>query len=153
MVTKQATAVRNGQDRPATVSVATRVAALDWTAMASSLDAEGCARTGPLLTADECAALAATYPSDAPFRSRVVMARHGFGRGEYKCFAYPLPDLVLGLRSALYSRLAAIANRSTLSPGALRAWLTDTHPPMPNLNLSNQQMDDIAAYLDSLRKR
>jgi mono/diheme cytochrome c family protein len=47
----------------------------------------------------------------------------------------------------------AIANRSNLSPGALRAWLTDTHPPMPNLNLSNQQIDDITAYLDSLRKR
>jgi mono/diheme cytochrome c family protein len=48
---------------------------------------------------------------------------------------------------------AAIANRSNLSPGALRAWLTDTHPPMPNLNLSNQQIDDVTAYLDSLRKR
>ena len=111
MATKQATAVRNGQERPATLSVATRVAALDWTAMGASLDAEGCARTGPLLTADECEALAASYPSDPPFRSRVLMARHGFGRGEYKYFAYPLPDLVQGLRTALYSKLAAIANR------------------------------------------
>src|SRR6059058_1878737 len=111
MAAKQATADRNGQDRPATLSVATRVAELDWTAMALSLDADGCAQTGPLLTADECEALAASYPSDAPFRSRVVMARHGFGRGEYKYFAYPLPDLVLGLRTALYSKLAAIANR------------------------------------------
>jgi hypothetical protein len=111
MATKQATAVRKDQERPATVSVATRVTALDWIAMASSLDTEGCARTGPLLTADECETLAASYPSDPPFRSRVVMARHGFGRGEYKYFAYPLPDLVLGLRTALYSKLAAIANR------------------------------------------
>src|SRR5213595_3476961 len=111
MAMKQATAVRNGQDRPATLSVATRVAALDWTAMAASLDAEGCARTGPLLTADECEALAASYPSDALFRSRVIMARHGFGRGEYKYFAYPLPDLVAALRAALYPRLAKIANR------------------------------------------
>jgi hypothetical protein len=111
MATKQATAVRNGQERAATVSVATRVATLDWSAMAASLDAEGCARTGPLLTADECEALSASYPSDPPFRSRVVMARHGFGRGEYKYFAYPLPDLVLRLRTALYSKLATIANR------------------------------------------
>ena len=111
MATKQATAVRRDQERLAAVSVATRVAGLDWTAMASSLDAEGCARTGPLLTADECEALAASYPSDSLFRSRVIMARHGFGRGEYKYFSYPLPDLVLGLRTALYSKLAAIANR------------------------------------------
>src|SRR5689334_24789743 len=73
MAMKQATAARTGPERLATVSVATRVAALDWTAMATSLDAEGCARTGPLLTADECEALAASYPSDAPFRSRVIM--------------------------------------------------------------------------------
>ena len=111
MTPKQATAVRNGQERPATVSVAKRVAELDWTAMTARLDAEGCAHTGPLLTTDECEALAAGYPSDAPFRSRVVMARHGFGRGEYKYFAYPLPDLVQALRTALYSKLAAIANR------------------------------------------
>src|SRR5712691_7758493 len=111
MATKQATAVRNGQERPATVSVATRVAALDWTAMAASLEAEGCARTGPLLTEDECEALAILYPSDPPFRSRVVMARHGFGRGEYKYFAYPLPEIIAALRAALYPPLAGIANR------------------------------------------
>ena len=106
MATKQATAVRKDQKCPATVSVGTRVTTLDWTAIASSLDAEGCARTGPLLTADECETLAASYPSDPPFRSRVVMARHGFGRGEYKYFAYPLPDLVQALRTALYPQLA-----------------------------------------------
>jgi len=110
MATKQAAAVRSDQERPATVSVATRVAELDWTAMALSLDADGCAQTGPLLTADECEALAASYPSDAPFRSRVVMARHGFGRGEYKYFAYPLPDLIAQLRPALYARLCSTAN-------------------------------------------
>ena len=80
MATKQATAVRNGQERPATVSVATRVAELDWTVMATNLDAHGSAQTGPLLTADECETLAASYPSDPPFRSRVMMARHGFGQ-------------------------------------------------------------------------
>jgi hypothetical protein len=79
--------------------------------MASSLDAHGCAVTGPLLTAEECEALAARYAEDKPFRSRVIMARHGFGRGEYKYFAYPLPELIQALRTALYPRLAAIANR------------------------------------------
>ena len=74
-------------------AIAGRVAALDWPALETALDRYGCATTGPLLTADECTALAARYPQDAPFRSRVIMARHGFGRGEYKYFAYPLPDL------------------------------------------------------------
>jgi hypothetical protein len=91
--------------------VGARTAALDWPAMAADLDRYGCALTGPLPTADECAALAALYPKDKPFRSRVVMARHGFGRGEYKYFAYPLPEPIGALRTALYPHLAAIANR------------------------------------------
>jgi hypothetical protein len=62
------------------------------------------------LSPAECAALAAAYDDDAAFRSRVVMARHGYGRGEYRYFAYPLPDLVATLRTALYERLAPIAN-------------------------------------------
>ncbi|HEY4919976.1 MAG TPA: 2OG-Fe(II) oxygenase [Xanthobacteraceae bacterium] len=92
-------------------SIAARVAALDWAAIAGALDAHGCAVVGPLLTPDECAALAARYDDEAGFRSRIVMARHGFGRGEYKYFAYPLPDEVAALRAALYPPLAAIANR------------------------------------------
>jgi hypothetical protein len=87
------------------------VAALDWAGIAAQLDAYGCATTGALLTPAQCAALAKTYVADGPFRSRVVMARHGFGRGEYKYFAYPLPDLVAELRTALYPPLAEIANR------------------------------------------
>jgi hypothetical protein len=98
-------------------AIESRVEALDWTAMASSLDAHGCATTGPLLTADECAALAESYPQDKPFRSRVIMARHGFGRGEYKYFAYPLPGLIGDLRTALYPHLAAVANRWNESMG------------------------------------
>ena len=92
-------------------TIATRIAALDWASLGTALDAAGCATTGPLLTPAECTALAALYNDDAPFRSRVVMARHGFGRGEYKYLAYPLPPLVADLRAALYPPLAAIADR------------------------------------------
>jgi len=88
-----------------------RVTALDWARIAEELDAHGCAITGPLLSAEGCAALAARYDEDALFRSRVVMARHGFGRGEYKYFADPLPDEIAALRTSLYPPLAAIANR------------------------------------------
>ncbi|HEY1545817.1 MAG TPA: 2OG-Fe(II) oxygenase [Xanthobacteraceae bacterium] len=87
------------------------VADLDWAAIAATLDTQGCAVIGRVLDADACAALAARYDDDALFRSRIVMARHGFGRGEYKYFAYPLPDAVAALRAALYPRLAAVANR------------------------------------------
>jgi hypothetical protein len=92
-------------------ALAARVAALDWERVAAQLDAHGCATTGAMLSAEQCAALAGLYPTDSPFRSRVVMARHGFGRGEYKYFAYPLPELVAALRGALYPALAQIANR------------------------------------------
>ena len=88
-----------------------RLSALDWPALGAQLDAHGCATAGPLLTPAECGALRDLYPSDAPFRSRIVMARHGFGRGEYKYFAYPLPQIVGSLRAALYPPLAEIANR------------------------------------------
>ncbi|MFL4998790.1 MAG: 2OG-Fe(II) oxygenase [Xanthobacteraceae bacterium] len=91
-------------------SITGRVAALDWPAIAAALDVHGCATTGALLDAEECSSLAAVYADDAQFRSRVVMARHGFGRGEYKYFTYPLPPLVAELRTALYAPLAAVAN-------------------------------------------
>ena len=88
-----------------------RVAAIDWTRIAAELDDGGSGVIPGLLTTDECGALAALYPQDAPFRSRVVMARHGYGRGEYRYFAYPLPSLISGLRGALYPSLVPIANR------------------------------------------
>jgi hypothetical protein len=88
-----------------------RVAAIGWEGVAENLDAYGCATTGPLLDPNECEALAGMYASDKPFRSRVIMARHGFGRGEYKYLTYPLPPLVAGLRELLYPQLASIANR------------------------------------------
>jgi hypothetical protein len=88
-----------------------RIAALDWPRLATELDAHGCAVIHAVLSPQECGALAATYAADEPFRSRIVMARHGFGRGEYKYFAYPLPDVVASLRGALYPPLARIANR------------------------------------------
>ena len=91
--------------------VADRVAGVDWERAAADLDAQGHALLPSMLWPQECAALAAGYETDGQFRSRVVMARHGFGRGEYKYFAYLLPGLVLSLRAALYPRLVGIANR------------------------------------------
>ncbi|MFD4837531.1 2OG-Fe(II) oxygenase [Achromobacter sp. NPDC058515] len=83
----------------------------DWTETAAALDAHGNAILPGLLTPAQCAALAGAYADNGRYRSRVVMARHGFGRGEYKYFSYPLPELLQGLRSALYPHLAPIANR------------------------------------------
>jgi hypothetical protein len=87
-----------------------RVARLDWNRAATDVDEGGSALLPKLLSPEECRAIAELYPDDARFRSRIVMSRHGFGKGEYKYFAYPLPDLIGGLRDALYSRLAPVAN-------------------------------------------
>ena len=93
-------------------AIEARVAALDWHAAGDSLDAAGAAILGPLLEPEECRGIAALYDGgEERFRSRVVMARHGFGRGEYKYFAHPLPLAVAALRSVLYGRLAPVANR------------------------------------------
>ena len=88
-----------------------RVAAYDWSAAAAALDEQGWAPLAAALTPAECDALASLYPHEQHFRSRVVMARHGFGRGEYQYFRYPLPALVAELRASLYARLVAVANR------------------------------------------
>jgi hypothetical protein len=93
------------------VDIEARVAALDWARIAADLDAHGCATTGALLTPDECAAISSRYNDDAIYRSRVIMGRHGFGQGEYKYFAYPLPDTIVVLRTSLYPPLAEVANR------------------------------------------
>jgi hypothetical protein len=98
-------------DRSAPSTIAKRVDAIDWTHISTELDAQGCAVLEQLLTAQQCAAITALYPDDKNFRSRIVMGRHGFGRGEYKYFAYPLPDLIAELRPALYARLCGVANR------------------------------------------
>lgn len=91
--------------------IATRVQGTHWDGVAESLNTEGYAMVPGLLTQEECLSIAGFYSQDEIFRSRVVMARHGFGRGEYKYFSYPLPDLVQVLRTAVYPRLAPIANR------------------------------------------
>src|SRR5260370_26197970 len=92
--------------RPATApDIAARVDAIDWAQATGELDAQGCAVLNGLLSPDECRALAALYSDDKHFRSRIVMGRHGFGRGEYKYFSYPLPDLIAQLRPALYAQL------------------------------------------------
>lgn len=97
-----------------------RVSALDWPRIVADLDGRGVASAGPLLTAPECERLARAYDDDSQFRSHIVMARHGFGQGEYKYLAYPLPAQVAGLRAAFYARLAPVANawheRMALAP-------------------------------------
>lgn len=92
-------------------SIAERVKALDWGGVSQELDAQGNAVINELLSPDECRAIAAFYPEDGVFRSRVVMAQHSFGRGEYKYFNYPLPALIASLRTEVYPRLVPVANR------------------------------------------
>ncbi len=86
-------------------------APIDWAALGDSLDARGFAVLPRLLAPEQCREVAAMYPDDSRFRSHIHMARHGFGRGEYKYFAYPLPVPIAGLRASLYPHLAEIANR------------------------------------------
>jgi hypothetical protein len=91
------------------MTIDNRISKLPWDRIAKDVDKRGWATTGPLLTATERRALIAAYHDDARFRSTVVMARHGFGQGEYRYFSYPLPALVQGLRETLYERLQPIA--------------------------------------------
>ena len=115
-------------------SIEDRVAGLDWQRIAERLDATGHAVSGPLLSARECAAIAALYAGDDGFRKRVVMARHGYGQGEYRYFTYPLPEPIAALRRAFYPHLAATANRwrkmlgeTGQFPPTLAAYLDECH--------------------------
>ena len=113
--------------------LASRVAALDWTALSEGLDARGCATTEPLLSPEECWEVISLYGRAERFRSKIVMARHNFGSGEYQYFAYPLPRLVALLRRRFYQRLAPIANRwasalgGTPYPADLETFLESCH--------------------------
>jgi hypothetical protein len=97
--------------RASTMQAGERVDNLDWTAIGRALDEDGFATTGPLLDPASCEALASGFEDDARFRSHVIMRRHGFGEGEYKYYAYPLPGPIEALRQACYPRLVPIANR------------------------------------------
>jgi hypothetical protein len=88
---------------------AKRVDRADWATITSELDTYGCALTGPLLTPDDAAEIAALYTDDSRFRSTINMGRHRFGEGEYRYFAEPFPDAVVALKQALYPRLLPIA--------------------------------------------
>jgi hypothetical protein len=91
-------------------SAEARVAKYDWRRLSEELSSYGCAVIEKLLSAEECRRIAGLYPEERHFRSHIHMARHGFGKGEYRYFKYPLPDLLAGLRTALYPRLASVAN-------------------------------------------
>ena len=111
-----------------------QTATLDWPRIASELDEHGCATTGPLLPAEACAQLIDSYDEDGRFRSKIVMERHGFGQGEYKYFAAPLPQTIATLRARFYQPLAEIANRwnhglgiATRFPDQLDAFLARCH--------------------------
>lgn len=95
---------------PANGPAEARIAGYDWQALAGELDSFGCAVLPGLLTPEECRSAASLYPDQTHFRSHVIMARHGFGQGEYRYYRYPLPDLVGHLRTSLYPRLAGVAN-------------------------------------------
>ncbi|MBV8551126.1 MAG: 2OG-Fe(II) oxygenase [Acidobacteriaceae bacterium] len=104
-------AAKNIQETPAPVHISERISKLDWRRIVVDLDMHGSALAKTVLFPEECRDLTKAYQDDGLFRSRIIMARHGFGRGEYKYFRYPLPELVSGLRAALYPKLSEIANR------------------------------------------
>jgi uncharacterized protein len=111
-----------------------RVEAADWRQVRADLDNVGCGLTGPLLTPDETAGIAALYDDDSRFRSTVDMGRYRFGEGEYRYFRPPFPEAVAGLKQALYPKLLPIARdwwtrlgRETPWPDSLAAWLAECH--------------------------
>jgi hypothetical protein len=127
---------RPGQTAPIMTKtmIVEKIDALPWDDLRAGIDTEGWVATGPLLSAAECDRLIALYDREDGFRGRVVMARHGLGRGEYRYFDYPLPDTVAGLRAALYPHLAPLANAWAEGLGE-----ETTYPP------------DLAGFLDRCR--
>jgi hypothetical protein len=120
-------------------SIKERVAALDWQRIASELNERGCATSGALLTPSECAKLVAGYDDDGLFRSQVIMARHGFGRGEYKYYAYPLPEPIASLRTSLYPYLAAVANDWEKSLGQEKRYPEEHQPFLETCHRAGQK--------------
>ena len=113
--------------RPAIIkSIAERLEGVGWEEVSRNLDAEGSAVIKGILAADECDEVRGLYDEDDLFRSRVVMERHGFGRGEYRYFRYPLPELIRDLRTSIYPHLVPIANRWNEAMG-VDARLPATH--------------------------
>jgi uncharacterized protein len=119
---------------PTISNIESRINSLDWPEILASLHETGWARTGEVLTGSECRELRSLYANEGLFRSRVVMARHRFGLGEYKYFTYPLPDVVAELRESLYARLAGVANEWAVKlggkaeyPGIHREFITLCH--------------------------
>jgi hypothetical protein len=99
-------------------SLTEKITALDWSRISNELSERGHVTTGPLLSVEDCQQLASGYDDGSQFRSRVIMARHGFGRGEYQYYSYPLPDIIQSLRGALYPPLAQVANQWNEALGA-----------------------------------
>ena len=121
-------------ETPAMNTIESRISALDWPRISADLHQSGWARTGEVLTEDECRELRSLYSNDDLFRGKIVMARYRFGLGEYKYFAYPLPDVVTELRESLYARLAEVANEWAIKlggkaeyPGRHREFVTLCH--------------------------
>ena len=110
---------------PATINgIEERVEAVPWEQVSRDLDAEGNAIIQGILSPDECDKIRVLYQQEEIFRSNVVLERHGFGRGEYRYFSYPLPDLIATLRTSIYPHLVPIANRWN------EALKTDVHYPI-----------------------
>jgi hypothetical protein len=100
-----------------TANAVSQIEKLDWQQIANEFNEQGSSILKRILTPEECGALAGLYPLETGFRSRVVMGRHGFGRGEYKYFSYPLPGIIQAMRTALYGELAPVANQWNQSMG------------------------------------
>jgi len=116
------------------MAIETRICGLDWDRITHEIDRRGWATTGPLLTLEERRALVGAYARDELYRSTVVMSRHGFGQGEYRYFAYPLPPVIHQLRVSLYKKLVPLANRwrSALGkaanfPGSFEEYILQCH--------------------------